>query len=312
MKGKKIREWQFTLVIFVYTNTRQMVKLESNEVSVSISQAGAELNSIFHKHYGLEYMWNGDADFWGKHSPVLFPVVGALKENKYYFNYESYILPRHGFARDRKFEVIDQQNNSATFRLGSDDTTRAVYPFEFELLITYTVNNNLLHVNYKVNNPGNETMYFSLGAHPAFAVPLEKGASYEDYYLEFNMPEDAGRWPISADGLIEAHPREFFNGERKIPLRKELFYQDALVFKGLNSNRISIKTDLNQHGLEFEFNGFPFFGIWAAKDANFVCLEPWCGIADNVLTDQKLVYKEGINELAAGETFERNWSVKVY
>lgn len=300
------------LVIFVYTNTRQMVKLETNEVSVSISQAGAELNSIYHKHYGLEYMWSGDADFWGKHSPVLFPIVGALKENLYYFNYESYILPRHGFARDRKFEVTDQQKDAATFRLRSDDTTRLVYPFDFELLITYAINENLLRVNYVVKNLGNDKMYFSLGAHPAFAVPLEKDKSYEDYYLAFNKAENAVRWPISADGLIEDRSIEFFHGDSYIPLKKELFYKDALVFKDLNSDRISIKTDKSEHGLDFEFSGFPFFGIWAAKNADFVCLEPWCGIADHVLTDQKLVHKEGINELEAGETFERNWSVKVF
>jgi galactose mutarotase-like enzyme len=153
-------------------------------------------------------------------------------------------------------------------------------------------------------------MYFSVGGHPAFKVPLEEDRAYTDYYLEFENPEDAGRWPISKDGLIEAVPVPILKG-RKIPLDKKLFQQDALVFKKLASQSISLKSDHTPHGIEFSYKGFPYLGIWAAKNADFVCIEPWCGIADSVNTSQQLREKEGINSLEPEQYFIRSWSVKL-
>ncbi len=289
-----------------------MIQIETNEMLVKINEAGAELTSVFHKRFELEYMWKGDPQFWAKHSPVLFPVVGALKENKYYYHFESYNLPRHGFARERTFQLLNQEADKATFVLKSDEKSLAIYPFHFEFLVNYEVRDSSLNVSYEIINTGNEEMYFSLGAHPAFAVPLTNDTHYEDYFLLFEKPENANRWPISADGLIEPESKGFLSGTKKLALRKDLFYEDALVFKDLKSEKISIKSDFHEHGLDFFFEGFPYFGIWAAKNAPFVCLEPWCGIADSVNADQQLVHKEGINRLAPTKSFKRNWSISIY
>ncbi len=137
-------------------------------------------------------------------------------------------------------------------------------------------------LTFTVENTGSENLLFSVGAHPAFAVPLANETKYQDYYLKFSQNEHAGIWPLSAEGLIESTPTPLLKNEQRLPLKKELFYNDALVFKNLKSNSISIASDRTPHGLQVDFTGFPYIGIWAAKDADFVCIEPWFGITDSV------------------------------
>lgn len=289
-----------------------MFTLENTALRVVISATGAELQSIYHKALQLEYMWNADPAFWGKHSPVLFPIVGTLKADTYYFSNTAYQLGRHGFAREMVFAVTAQDSSSITLSLQDTPATLAKYPFAFRLDIRYELNDTSLKLTYSIHNTGNSVMYFSVGGHPAFKLPLTASAAYSDYYLEFNHPENAGRWPISKDGLIESPPAEVFHQSNRLPLSKELFQDDALVFKGLSSNSVLLKTDKDSHGILFDFTGFPFLGIWAAKNADFVCIEPWCGIADSVDTDQQLVNKEGIHALQPAKNFERTWSVTVF
>lgn len=289
-----------------------MYTIENEIVRVVIKSAGAELESIYNKHTALEYLWDANPVFWAKKSPVLFPVVGTLKKDTYYFEGKSYLLSRHGFARDMDFVVTSQQKDSVTFLLESNNSTLTKYPFSFRFSIIYTIAENQLRVTYKILNTGNKKMFFSVGGHPAFKVPLAVNTAYPDYYLQFNKPETTGKWPISKDGLIQKTPEPFFNNSTHLPLTKDLFYKDALVFKHLNSDKISLLSDKTPHGLEFDFTGFPYLGIWAAKNADFVCIEPWCGIADSVDTNQQLVDKEGINRLGTDETFEKSWTVKLF
>jgi galactose mutarotase-like enzyme len=243
---------------------------------------------------------------------VLFPIVGGLKNGLYQYKGNTYQLGRHGFARERDFSVAAQSANSITFTLESDTETLAVYPFAFRFSVVYTLEETTLHVGYLVENTGEESMYFSIGAHPAFAVPLISGTIYADYYLAFEQKETAGKWPLSGDGLIEANAVSMLENTDKLPLSKELFYGDALVFKHLKSNNISILTDKSKHGLTVHFEGFPYMGIWSAKNADFVCIEPWCGIADSVNASGNLTEKEGINLLLPNDQFMRNWNVKVF
>lgn len=289
-----------------------MTLIENDILKVSIKTKGAELDSIHNKETNLEYMWIGDPAFWGKKSPVLFPVVGTLKNDIYYYNHKEYSLTRHGFARETDFMVTAQTSSSAQFTLQSNEITFSKYPFSFRFDVIYSLKADKLLVNYKITNTGNDSLYFSVGGHPAFKVPLINDTVYNDYYLEFNKPETAGRWPISKDGLIESSPAPFLNNKNRLSLSKELFYNDALVFKNLVSDKISLRSEKITNGLEFDFAGFPYLGIWAAKNADFVCIEPWCGIADSVTSDQQIVDKEGINKLAVKEIFERSWSVRTF
>lgn len=290
-----------------------MYTIESSQLHVSIQTKGAELVSILHTENRLEYMWGADPEFWAKHSPVLFPIVGTLKNNTYYYKGQAYHLPRHGFARDQEFAVTAHNEDSVSFSISNDEETLKSYPFRFQFGLHYRVVKDQLFVTYSVqNNEAEEDLLFSVGGHPAFKVPLTKDTVYEDYELVFDQKETAGRWPISKDGLIESKPDPLFEDTNVLPLTKELFFKDALVLKGLQSKSVRLQSNKTEHGLEFYFPGFPFLGLWATPGADFICIEPWCGIADSVQTDQQLQHKEGIVRLPAGQKFEVTWSARFF
>lgn len=289
-----------------------MVTVQNDHLSISVDPRGAELKSLYSKNTGLDYMWGGDPAYWGKTSPVLFPIIGSLKDDTCYVEGRAYHMGRHGFAREMEFDTVEQTASSALFRLRSDDHSMAKYPFPFCFDILYSITTEEIKATYIVSNTGNGDLLFSVGGHPAFKVPLVPGSDYSDHYLEFNEIENAGRWPISREGLIKTEPVPFLNNTRQLPLSRELFYQDAVIFKSLRSTSVSLLSVHSPHGLRFDYDGFPYLGIWAAKNADFVCIEPWCGIADPVNSDQQLGNKEGINKLAPGKSFERSWKVKVF
>ncbi|HUQ96582.1 MAG TPA: hypothetical protein VM010_02885, partial [Chitinophagaceae bacterium] len=176
----------------------------------------------------------------------------------------------------------------------------------------YTLRNDELTVTYKVENTGTKQMLFSVGAHPAFKVPLVAGTAYEDYRLQFEKEETTGRWPISKDGLIAKPVQPLLQNTNVLPLKRELFDTDAVVLKHLQSQVVTLASGKTPHGLHFTFEGFPFLGLWAAPGADFLCIEPWCGIADWVDTDQQLEHKEGIRHLPAGETFTVQWKARFF
>jgi galactose mutarotase-like enzyme len=289
-----------------------MIAIQNEQLTVQIKTKGAELCSIYNKQTALEYMWSGNAAYWGKTSPILFPIVGTLKGNTYMYNNQTYSLPRHGFAREYDFTVEEHTRERVVFLLQANNDTLKVFPFLFELRIMYSLHSNKLSVTYEVTNNGNNAMYFSIGAHPAFALPLVAGTVYDDYQLVFNNLENADKWPISAEGLIEATSIPFFNNSHILPLQKALFYKDALVLKHIASTKLTLQSPDTKHGFHFYMEGFPYLGLWAAKDADFICIEPWCGIADSVTHNQQLTEKEGIISLAANALWQSSWAVEVF
>jgi galactose mutarotase-like enzyme len=289
-----------------------MPSISNDSISIKVATTGAELQSIYHKQHQLEYMWSGDPAFWGKHSPVLFPIVGELKNKTYNYNGKQYNLGRHGFAREMEFEVSEQRENSITFSLRSNEETAEKYPFQFIFLVRYTLHGNNLQIDFIVENTGADKMLFSVGGHPAFKVPLVEGTSYEDYQLVFNERETVRRWGISPDGLIEPHTTALLENENVLPLKKELFAADAIVLKDLRSKSVSITSTKTAHGLKVNFENFPFLGIWETKGGDFVCIEPWCGIADSVSASGNLEEKEGINTLMPGGKFEVSYTIELF
>jgi galactose mutarotase-like enzyme len=304
---KQVKRGCFNLVVKFIA----MITLENDTVIALIAEKGAELQSLIKKDTGIEYMWSGDAKYWGKYSPVLFPVVGGLKDETYYYNDKAYQLPRHGFARDKNFTVTPVSDEEAVFTLTQDAQTLVVYPFDFTLQLRYKIEGSTIFCTYEIYNSGENTLLFSVGAHPAFAVPLVKDTVYNDYYLQFNVAETLQRWKL-VDGLIGTEVELLPAHNGILPLAQSLFYEDAIVLKGLQSNCITLESETQPHGLYFYFDDFPYFGIWAAKDAPFVCLEPWCGIADSVNSNQQLTDKEGINRLQPNQHWSRAWSVECF
>jgi len=286
-----------------------MITISNDKLSVKISEKGAELQSI--QCNGIEYLWQADAAFWAKHSPVLFPIIGELKDGKYIFEGVEYKMPRHGFARDKVFGTEQTSDAAVIFTLYSDKESLEIYPFCFIFKVEYRLEDSGLLCTYIVENTDVKTMYFSVGGHPAFKVPILNSLQYTDYILRFDNDDFLEKY-ILHNGLTGDDTETIALHDKVLPLQPSLFYADAIVLKNIGSRQIDLTTDKDPHGLRFTFDGFPFFGIWAAKDAPFVCLEPWCGIADNIHHDYQLIHKEGINELAAADGWKRTWSVEVF
>jgi len=286
-----------------------MIQLKNKELAVNINEKGAELQSV--QLNEVEYLWQANAAYWGKHAPVLFPIIGELKDGKYIFNNEEYKLSRHGFARDKMFQVKQLSEKSAVFTLQSNEETLAVYPFHFVFNVEYALSDTELFCTYYIKNLGKSSMYFSVGGHPAFNVPLLKQLQYTDYFLEFNKDEVLHRYLLQS-GLIGNETKQIKLSNKTLQLEPSLFYADAIVLKHINSNEIKLFSHKDERGLKFKFDNFPYLGIWAAADAPFICLEPWCGIADSIYHNHQLPYKEGINTLSANESWQRIWSVELF
>lgn len=260
--------------------------MENDVLRLNFSSKGGEIQSIYLKTKNREILWSGDSKIWPRRAPVLFPIVGKLKDDAYQLNGKSYKLTQHGFARDLEHEEIA----SGEFVFSANEITKKHYPFEFVLKTKYTLDKNKIHIRYTVENHSDEVMPFSLGAHPGFSLtgnaPLR---------VEFEHKE-AGVYYLN-NGLVDfshAHPAELM-----WTLKAESFKNDALVFKNLKSKWVKLyEEDLI---LTMHLSKIPFFGLWskATKEAiPFICLEPWWGVADTTTTTGNFLEKVGVQNLA--------------
>lgn len=289
-----------------------MHSIRNNKFNVSVKKTGAELYSFLSLKTNIEYIWSANPEVWNAHAPNLFPVIGCLKEDGFLFKGQEYNCPKHGFIRNnKKVTLVASTRDSLTFRLKYDDDSLLVYPFKFEFIIKYILEGNKLKIEHKIINLGENEMLFSLGGHPGFTCPLHPGEKYEDYYLEFEKPETALSWRVQKDGLIGKETIPVFEDPKIINLHSHIFDDDALVFKNLNSSKVSLKSKTSQQVLSMDFEGFPYLGIWAKPDANYVCIEPWIGIADSVDTDRNFETKEGLIRLQANKSFIAAYSITV-
>ncbi|MEM6261026.1 MAG: aldose 1-epimerase family protein [Bacteroidota bacterium] len=272
-------------------------QLESSALSVTIKSLGAEVSSVKNLQDGTEYMWQADPEVWGRHSPLLFPIVGRLKGDCYTYKGVSYEMGQHGFARNSEFELLTKTSNGAGFRLSSTGETEKIYPFKFVLDVIYMLNGQELEVAYEVNNlqEGEEPLLFSIGGHPAFSCPIVPEELLTDYVVEFSEEEHAHNHYLDA-GIRSGETGDVLVGKREIPVTPTLFDRDALVFGSLASTSCRLLSAKSGRSVQMNFEGFPYFGIWAKPNASFVCLEPWQGIADEASHNQELAEKEGIIE----------------
>lgn len=275
-----------------------MNTISSKQLFVQVKTRGAELCSIRGTD-GTEYVWQADPAFWTRHAPVLFPIVGKLRDGRYAWNGKTFELSPHGFARDLDFSLIEQDERSLTFQLLPSAETRTCYPFEFALTITYRLNGSTLSIEYSVQNNGKEILPFSIGAHPAFNLhgPIEES------FLEFEKPETLSARLISNKGLLTEQTVPVLDGSKILPLSKTLFDRDALIFLDAESKKITLGAKHSSRRLTVEFAGFPELGIWAKPGVPFVCIEPWYGYADPEQPYGDITNKPGILKLAAGKTF---------
>jgi galactose mutarotase-like enzyme len=280
-----------------------IITISNSQLSATINTLGAELISLVKNN--KNYIWQVDETYWNKTSPILFPIVGRLKNDNYTFNGKTYQLPRHGFARNMEFTFDKKSEYQVIFEVEATKETKANYPFDFKLLIAYTFMDNELVIEYFVRNQSDEVLPFSIGAHPAFAI----SGKFENYSLQFN----------AADTFETHHlENESFNGKttlvetknNSIALNYALFEKDALVFKQLKSNEVILKNK-EKEILKVNYDHFPYLGIWTKQNAPFICIEPWCGLADSSNHNGNFEEKEGINYLSAGEDFLRAIRIEI-
>ncbi len=292
---------------FYKKNTKSILTttISNSVLSATINHKGAELISLQSVSTKREYIWEGNAAFWGKHSPILFPIVGTLQHNSYGYKGKAYPMLRHGFARDFDFELILQEEDKVVFSLQETTGSFSQYPFHFELQLIYSLDPNGLTITYKVINKGTENMPFSIGGHPAFALKND----FEEYSLQFETEDPLVSYRLEND-LLSNNTQTIHLQNKQLPLTYSLFENDALVFKALKSKKIQLlenKTPI----LNFLFADFPHFGIWTKENAPFICLEPWLGYADTTSASGNIMEKEGIQLLESNSYKEFSFTVEI-
>ena len=269
-------------------------------LKIKTKKQGAELTSI--QCNGKEMLFDGKI-FWNRQSPILFPIVGRIKDSKTEIEGQIYEMSQHGFARDMEFNQIEENHYVLTY----NEETLKKYPYKFELHIMYGVNGNTLTVTYKVKNIDDKTIYFGLGGHPAFNCDYSNG----EYEIVFSENEDKIVFLKLKNGLIDTEKAQNILQDNKIYLKEDTFDNDAVIMKNLKSNKVVLQNHkTNKKILEFDFTGFPYLALWSKKGAPFVCIEPWQNTADRIDSTQIYKDKEGIIELPKDKEFECKYSIK--
>lgn len=258
-----------------------VIELKADSSIALVETKGAELIS-FKDVFGYEYMWQKDSQFWNRCSPILFPIVGNLRDNKIDINNKSYQMDKHGFCRDREFKISYQSETKLILTTSYDEETLKHFPFKFSLTLTYSLTGGELSIGYTVLNLGTDDMYYCIGAHPAFNMPIGEG-KFEDFSISFNKSEPEGcpiydleKLEVSVDNRID-----LLKGENKFMLTYNLFDEDAVVFDHLHSDEIKLSSIKTGRGVMLSLKNFDSIGFWTPtkKNAPFICLEPWNGMA---------------------------------
>lgn len=285
-----------------------MIRLENESLIAEIEEKGGEMRRLYSKACGREYLWTADPAVWPRHAPVLFPFVGRCKNNRYHYRGKAYSMGQHGFARDLRFMVTDEAPGTVTLSLLYSEETLKVYPFQFELRITYTLREACVEVGYQVRNLDlTDVMYFSIGGHPGFLLPSD-----QNNYIEFEKEEKLNRLILSKNGQFLRKFQPYLQGSNRIELTPGLFDHDALVFKDLKSQFIQLKSTETPRSVRVDLGGFPYVGIWAVPGAPFVCIEPWFGLADFEDFEGELPEKEGIQKLLGGDCFDCRYTIQLH
>lgn len=285
--------------------------IRCGDLSVSIDDLGAQLCSLRLREH--EYLWQGDPAYWPDRSPLLFPYVGRFTGGRYALKGKEYPMTIHGFAASSDFTVVSREDSRIVFELADNEDTLRIYPYHFVLRVTYTAAPCSLKVLYEVENRSEDIMYFGIGGHPGFRVPLEEELSFEDYHLEFALP--CSPWRVGhtpacfLSGMDTAFP--LVNGTR-LPLRHELFDDDAIVLKDA-ADTVTLASDRGTRSVTMRFTGLPFLGIWHAPktDAPYVCIEPWSSLPSRQDIVEEFACKSDLIRLEAAGTYRTGWEVSL-
>lgn len=275
--------------------------IENEKFSVTIDSKGAELSSMRSKQTGIEYVWQAEPSIWARHAPVLFPIIGRLKDKTYSVGGKSYQITQHGFGRDLEFVCTEQSDTSIALTLTPNAYTKPMYPFDFAFTVRYTLEENTLRKQHITTNRGDTDMYYEVGGHDAYNVALEPNETMEDYYVDFGSGDAI--YPLINDDalMITKDKRTVPLEDGKLFLSGELFKLDALILDDCKNRTVSIRSKKSKYVISMEFADFPYLGIWSkytGKDTNYVCIEPWSTLPDASYLDHALENKIGVRKLA--------------
>lgn len=291
-----------------------MMHTVKNEfLTVTAAEKGAELQSIRGAE-GTEYLWQGDPKYWSDRALNIFPYVARLTDGSYYLDGQLHHMDIHGIAPYRDFQLVSNDGSRMVLELRADEATRAFYPRKFVFRVVYALQGKTLEVTYEVENRDEKTMYFGLGGHPGFCVPLAAGKRFEDYRLRFTNPCTPRRIGFSETCFVtgEREPFALENG-RDIPLRHDLFDDDAIVLADMD-HRITLETDGDSHGITVTFPQMDYLGLWhwPKTDAPYVCIEPWCSLPSS--QGRIAVFEEQADLIAleSGGTYTNRWTIQIH
>ncbi len=279
------------------------IAIENDLFSAEIVSLGAELQSLKNRQTGEEYIWQRDPEIWEGSVPILFPVVGRMKNDSYRFEGETYPMPMHGFAWTSEFECAGHGEGHAVFILKDSPETWKVYPFSFELRVEFRLSGKGITVGYVVTNPAEKLLWFTLGSHPAFALC----SAPENYRIRFAQKEKLDLYGLR-NGLLDEVQPKYLRNESIIPLHADIFNGDALIFLDIASDSIRIETE-GGSGITVETGGAPHVGFWAKPNAPYVCIEPWYSVDETAGHDGELIHRPGIMSLSSKETWEITYSI---
>ena len=281
-------------------------RLENADIRIDVKTAGAELISLVDRASGREYMWCGDGAYWARVSPVLFPIVGQYKDKTSFYDGKAYSMGQHGFARDMEFTLESRTEDEIWFTLASSPESHEKYPFDFLLSCGYRLEGRSVHMMWKVRNTDERTMYFSIGAHPAFNCPMDG-----TWKLRFDTdaPLTVG---ILENGVLSERQKTLTLDNGTYPVTNDLFDDDALIIENDQAHNVAILDQDGKTVVEVDFQSH-LFGVWSPvkKKAPFVCIEPWYGRSDRADFDQQLEHREHGNVLAPGGEFEAEYLITV-
>ena len=276
--------------------------IENEILKIGVKEQGCELTSVYSKKNGCEYLWQGSPEFWTGQSPILFPIVGRLIDDKYRLDGKEYEMPKHGFARKMKWDFLSKDESSLTFTLRETPETLELYPYCFEVRVTFTLCGNKLSVSHAISNNNDKVMHFSLGAHPAFNCKIGDKLSFD---LEETLETEKIDL-VKSLRLPETFP--VLNNEKDIVITEDIFNEDALILHGIKSENITLHTD--NVSIKFNLGNAPYLGIWAKPGAPYVCIEPWWGVNDSTEKKDDFSQKDAICKAEAGSVTVFGWSAE--
>lgn len=290
-----------------------MIELTNQRVQARFETLGAQLTGLLDRQTGKEVLWSGDPQYWRFQAPILFPIVGRLVNDQYTYQGQTYPMHQHGFARESKFKLVSQTETTVTFELTQAPATQtAQYPFKFVFRVRYQLENDGVRISYQVSNPATEPLLFSAGAHPAFNMALNSQREFDDVQLTVTPAQSYSRIKLAGPYSDLVHPANI-DLQQPLPIQRQLFEHDALILALKGADTTVKLTDRSHHGIALRVTGAPYVGVWSPypKQAPFICIEPWWGIADTTQADGQLQHKAGINQLAGGQSMQMGYQLQL-